>query len=56
MKEMMNRLAQCFGKHGRSFVRMLVLVMALVMVLALAGCGKDDTTDPNDQGSDCGGS
>ena len=49
MKEMMNRLAQCFGKHGRSFVRMLVLVMALVMVLALAGCGKDDTTDPNDQ-------
>ena len=48
MKEMMNRLAQCFGKHGRSFVRMLVLVMALVMVLALAGC-KDDTTDPNDQ-------
>ena len=28
---------------------MLVLVMALVMVLALAGCGKDDTTDPNGQ-------
>lgn len=49
MKEMMNRLAQRFGKHGRSFVRMLVLVMALVMVLALAGCGKDDTTDPNGQ-------
>ena len=49
MKEMMNRLAQRFRKHGRSFVRMLVLVMALVMVLALAGCGKDDTTDPNGQ-------
>ncbi len=48
MKEILNRLAQCFEKRNRSFARMLVLILALVMVLALAGCGKDDPVNPPD--------
>ena len=50
MKEKFDRFVQALPVSGRTFARLLVLVLSLVMVLALVGCGDttpDDTNDAN---------
>ena len=48
MKENMNRFTKALPMSGRTFTRLLILVLSLVLVLALAGCGGDDTPDNPD--------
>ncbi len=45
MKEKFDRFVQALPVSGRTFARLLVLVLSLVMVLALVGCGGDTTPD-----------
>ena len=52
MKVKFDRFVQALPMSGRTFTRLLVLVLSLVLVLALAGCGGDTTDDPNDNSDD----
>ena len=47
MKVKFDRFVQALPMSGRTFTRLLVLVLSLVMVLALVGCGGDTTPDDN---------
>ncbi len=52
MKVKFDRFVQALPMSGRTFTRLLVLVLSLVLVLALAGCGGDTTDDPNNNPDD----
>ena len=47
MKVKFDRFVQALPMSGRTFTRLLVLVLSLVLVLALVGCGGDTTPDAN---------
>lgn len=53
MKEKFDRFMQALPMSGRTFTRLLVLTLSLVLVLALAGCcGGSDTPDDPDNSTD----
>ena len=51
MKVKYNRFMQALPMSGRTFARLLVLTLSLVLVLALAGCGGNND-DPNNTPDD----
>ena len=51
MKVKYNRFMQALPMSGRTFARLLVLALSLVLVLALAGCGGNND-DPNNTPDD----
>lgn len=51
MKDKFNRFMQALPMSGRTFARLLVLTLSLVLVLALAGCGGNND-DPNNTPDD----
>ena len=52
MKEKLDRFFQAFRMNGRTVVRTMILVLSMVLVLALVGCGNDTNPDDTDDTND----